>query len=1005
MSDDKPDKTFIVNPDITIKVKSDVKPVLPKVHPLNFTHFKDYKIVYPYPATGGEADIFRISKNDDEFILKLYRTGCVPKEEVLRKIKKLSEEHQEHFIRLIDYGIDSDTGRWYERLEYAKYQTLKEIIDKNDDKQLNFEKILSEIFYSIETLHQHNIIHQDIKPSNILVRSIDPIDLVLADFGMASSFTDDVRQTDLGKGTAHYQAPEQLSGIVSPKTDYWALGMILLEIKNGKHPFKGFDLQHIKFALVTQGVEVSSELPPRDAMLIKGLLTRDPKNRWGAEEVKKWISGDNDIPLFYDYNLGNQQPYTFQGNNYFTPSELVAQFIKDENNWQEARKHLARGYLLKWFEDIKDFDHAVLLNDFRKLKNVDEQLFSVIYSINNKLPFVVYGKMIDLNNLYLFSANYVKNTASEAESSVITSIVSGELIDYSNYYQKITGNSDPIHQILCQLKGKKSSQIFVILEIALRPEKYILPSEIENNSPFEIISEYSNKTIGRHDVPIFSKEEFRSLDSEYILPPGTKEGIQKPEESTLIFERIKKLQTMDLLIKKNDANLKMKSIKELYHANPNSEGFILVNGIYQHPQDRYIQIAKYLNWGIDPKLVKKVEELKKIPGDSGNGFNIQKKFSIINKTFFSFGYSIVVVILGICVATLFVIFWKTFSALNFMAGFSTEAIGAVIGFFIVIAIPITIISVVIYSGLRKYEKILRISLIIGISDLILYFFCQFVVSTLSELNEISPMGIPLIPDNIFNNFFDFGIPYGLIFIYLAFILGLIVIFREKIMESKPVENKEKNSTLSEYTPDNGILRTFHTYLFTLGSEVVPWTKADKQIINEIYRKYTNIKNYGYLLSKAMIAVPFLGLFIYTFIYTIISRIAKTSVFDAIIYISLVLLGSLILFGLLTCVKRQYLNETKKTEGIYKATIFMFIVFLLLLFTYDKNFSGFSVPGPEIIEYILLFITLGLSFIAPIYFLRNGLIRSKVENTIVPIIQNNMSEILSTISKWNSQEHE
>jgi len=840
MSDDKPDKTLIVNPDITLKVSSDIKPSIPKGHPLNFTHFKDYSIVYSYPATGGEADIFRILKNDDEFILKLYRTGCVPKEEILSKTKKLSGEHPEHFIRLIEYGFDTETKKWYEILEYAKYQSLKEIIDNNDVKQLNLEKVLSEIFNSIEILHQHNIVHQDIKPSNILVRSIDPIDLVLTDFGMASFFTDDtLHKTDPGKGTPLYQAPEQLSGIVSPKTDYWALGIILLEIRNGKHPFKGLDLQHIKFALVTQGVEVSSELPPRDAILIKGLLTRDPKNRWGAEKVKKWINGDNDIPLFYDYNLGNQQPYPFQGYNYFTPSELVAQFIKDENNWQEAKKHLARGYLLKWFEDIKAYDHAILLDEFEKMKNVDKQLFSLIYSINNKLPFGVYGKTIDLNNLFIFAATSMKNSAPLGESTIINDLTSGNLLYYSQKYNELTHDSNPIHEVIQKLTGKNSSQIFSILEILFKPYLYLIPDDIDCNNQIDAVTILSNMAIGRTYIPIYTKEEFNALVDKYILPLGMENSIQNPTWSTRIYDIIMELQEMNLLIQRNDVTSNMDSIIKLMPATLEQGGIIRINGIGYSAYEEYIGIAKHLNWGIGKDSLFKIEKLKDFNlDDKLNGYldalhskkfpwedrdvklvdKIFSKFNAIRKYEFLFTkHSVNLFFLSITLTTLFGIILKTGLIINDLAMFgiiydNSYDFGIwlllilTFGIVPIILLPIIHYILMLSGWYNESERIFRATIISFFAVLILYYWITWLFGFFNGyfLNNLD-LDYPLItqymislPSPIFKNFFDFFIPGGMIFIYLATIAGLFLFYKRKLelerskVTLSPLMNKNYN---------------------------------------------------------------------------------------------------------------------------------------------------------------------------------------------------------------------
>ena len=68
-----------------------------------FKTWHGYSISEEFPAEGGEADIFVISKDNEKRILKLYRKGMESKEIVLSKIKELSEKFSDYVIRIIEF--------------------------------------------------------------------------------------------------------------------------------------------------------------------------------------------------------------------------------------------------------------------------------------------------------------------------------------------------------------------------------------------------------------------------------------------------------------------------------------------------------------------------------------------------------------------------------------------------------------------------------------------------------------------------------------------------------------------------------------------------------------------------------------------------------------------------------------------------------------------------------------------------------------------------------------
>ena len=92
---------------------------------------------------------------------------------------------------------------------------------------------------ALDDLHRQNVVHLDIKPSNILRRSDGAV--VLADFGLAHhAKLPDLMQEEfrLPYGTAPYMAPEQVMGVRGdPRSDLFALGVLLYFFTTGERPF------------------------------------------------------------------------------------------------------------------------------------------------------------------------------------------------------------------------------------------------------------------------------------------------------------------------------------------------------------------------------------------------------------------------------------------------------------------------------------------------------------------------------------------------------------------------------------------------------------------------------------------------------------------------------------------------------------------------------------------------------------------------------------------------
>ena len=154
---------------------------------------------------------------------------------------------------------------------------------------------------ALATLHAANIVHRDVKPSNVMMIG-DRVKLV--DFGVARRAAVDARLTGTGTpvGTAGYMAPEQIRGArdVDARADLFALGCVLYECLTGAPAFGGDN----PFALRAMALLhdppplriVAPELPAALDELVGRLLSRAPELRPTAVETEGALAAMDQVP-------------------------------------------------------------------------------------------------------------------------------------------------------------------------------------------------------------------------------------------------------------------------------------------------------------------------------------------------------------------------------------------------------------------------------------------------------------------------------------------------------------------------------------------------------------------------------------------------------------------------------------------------------------------------------------------------------------------------------------
>ncbi|MDE5831566.1 MAG: protein kinase [Desulfovibrio sp.] len=243
-----------------------------------------FRVIRRLAARRAEADIAIVKDNGGHTrVLKYYRLGIEPDREALERYERISRECPEHIVRVFRTGQSRQDGRWYEVLEYIENGSVADCLEKG--AKLDFRQFVRQLTAAVKALRERGIVHRDLKPGNILVRSTAPLDLVLADCGIASALDGASVREAARKGlTPMYAAPEDtLGNVVSRPADWWACGMIFYEILLGFHPFKDLSASRVAYILSTRGVEIDPALPEHERLLLSGLLTRDDRKRWGLD--------------------------------------------------------------------------------------------------------------------------------------------------------------------------------------------------------------------------------------------------------------------------------------------------------------------------------------------------------------------------------------------------------------------------------------------------------------------------------------------------------------------------------------------------------------------------------------------------------------------------------------------------------------------------------------------------------------------------------------------------
>ena len=207
-----------------------------------------------------------------------------------------------HLIHVYDFGL-TYSGIPYLVLSYAPQGTLRQRYPRGTRLALpEVVKYIGQVADALQYVHEHQLVHRDVKPQNMLLDAHNEI--ILNDFGTAIVSYSLVPNAVDFEGTVPYAAPEQLEGRSLRASDQYALAVTAHELLCGSWPFIGtfeeVTHKHL-FELPPTLRSKDVEVPLAVEEALQRALAKDPANRFPciqdfADALSEFHSPNQQMP-------------------------------------------------------------------------------------------------------------------------------------------------------------------------------------------------------------------------------------------------------------------------------------------------------------------------------------------------------------------------------------------------------------------------------------------------------------------------------------------------------------------------------------------------------------------------------------------------------------------------------------------------------------------------------------------------------------------------------------
>lgn len=240
-------------------------------------------------GAGGMATVYLAHdlKHDRQVAIKVLRpelAATIGPERFLREIHIAAQLQHPHILPLLDSG---DAGGFvYYVMPYVEGESLRGRLARSGELPIpEAVRLIAEIVDALSHAHHRGVVHRDVKPDNVMLSGRHAL---VMDFGVAKAVSEasgrnQVTTAGVALGTPAYMAPEQWTGMpLTPGTDLFALGALLVEMIGGAPAFRGSNAAECMQAILHEEPPSLTGGPAVEAAdrVIRRALARDPAERW-----------------------------------------------------------------------------------------------------------------------------------------------------------------------------------------------------------------------------------------------------------------------------------------------------------------------------------------------------------------------------------------------------------------------------------------------------------------------------------------------------------------------------------------------------------------------------------------------------------------------------------------------------------------------------------------------------------------------------------------------------
>lgn len=244
--------------------------------------------------------------------------------------------------------------------------SLKHYLENHQLSLVSFLSIAVQLAQALGELHQHHIIHKDVKPANIII-NLDTHEVKLTDFSIASRLDKETLQIvnpDQLEGTLAYISPEQtgrMNRSLDYRSDFYSLGVTFYEMLTGNLPFQSDDALTIIYSHIAKqapSLQTNLNVPPVLTAIIEKLMAKNAEDRYQSaygllKDLQRCLNEAKSTGEIRDFALGESDktaqlliPEKLYGREQEVKTLLAAfeRITKQDKNTYRSEVVLVSGY-------------------------------------------------------------------------------------------------------------------------------------------------------------------------------------------------------------------------------------------------------------------------------------------------------------------------------------------------------------------------------------------------------------------------------------------------------------------------------------------------------------------------------------------------------------------------------------------------------------------------------------------------------------------------------------